>query len=77
MNMLIIIEPTFVALLLPEMEFLSLGQIRLEEACDQSLKQICTHTNYIGGIFKFHTLEKVLPSQFVHNSFQPWIQRKK
>jgi len=39
-----------VALLLPVMEFLSLGQIRLEGVCDQSLKQICAHTN-IGGFF--------------------------
>jgi len=69
MNMLMIIGPTFVALLLPEIKFYSLGQIRLEEACDQSLEQICTFTN-IGGIFKFQTIEKVLIFQFLHNTFQ-------
>jgi len=64
MNTLIIIEPTFVPLLLPEMEFLSFGLIRLEEAYDQSLKQICTHTN-IDGFFEFHTLEfSIYPQLF-------------
>ena len=63
--MLMITKSIFVAFLLPGTEFLSLGQVRSEEASDRSLKQICAHRS-IGKSFEFHTLKKV-SSQSVRN----------